>query len=127
MGAAKDLQAYLATQGLIDGATGWPSSRAIVHDASDRLVVLTEAGGPQPGPRTGEEYQAVQVRVRGAPGEADAAVDELRAIYDEIQGVTNVAYNGTAYIEVKADNGVVLLEVDDKNRPHYVQTFSLLR
>lgn len=128
MGAVDDAQTRAQNQGLVDGNTGWPSTREFWHDDSDQLVGFFSDGGLEPGVRTGEEFPNVQVRVRGASeGTSDAAKDRLRQIRDDLQGLTDVTIDGTRYVEIRALGEVAPLGPDDQGRPEFTQSFRFER
>lgn len=136
MGVVDDVQAYLTAQGLVDGSTSWTSRRRWESDVDvDRLVILTEDGGPPPEiaetEGIGDSAEAdvgVQVRVRGQPHQGDDAAEKAKAILDQLHGQRSVTMNGTTYLRVRAQTPVpVFAGWDDRNRPNFTTSFRLLR
>lgn len=132
MSLVDDVQDYLADASLVDGATGWASVRRRVNDQmGDQLVVLTEDGGLEPetpsesgiGSATFRE-PAVQVRVRAAAWDGDAAYAQSQAIYDLLHGARNVTMGSTFYHRVKAQTASpVFIGFDEQGRPEYTTSF----
>lgn len=134
MGVVDDVQDRLQAQGLIDGATGWPSVRRYLHEDSDQLVVLTEDGGPPPEMtaasglgETAETDAGIQVRVRAEPGDSDASFSRAKAIYDDLHGLKGVTLGSTDYHRVAAlSPEPVFMGFDDEGRPEHTISFRLL-
>lgn len=134
MGVVSDVQAYLQAQGLVDGATDWPSVRRRVHDQSNRLVVLTEDGGPEPEIPRAEglgsgamKVPGVQVLVRGDPWDGDAALAKARAIHDALHGLAGVTMGEATYSGVRAMTPEpVFLGFEENGRPQFTVAFRLL-
>lgn len=124
MSLASDLQTYLAAQGHIDGATGWTSVRRRLHDKVDKLVVITEDGGPAPEIATATGLgsaafrdPAAQVLVRGEPWQSDEVVTKAQDIYDELHGRLAVTLGSTTYDRVVAQSsGPIPLGFDENGR-----------
>lgn len=134
MGVVADVQDYLAAQSIVDGATGWPSARRRMHDGDgDKLVVITEDGGPEPemaatvgiGSAAWRD-PAVQVRVRGEPWKGDAAFAIAEAVFTALNGLIDETINSTRYMRVVAQtSGPVFLGYDKKNRPDFTISFRM--
>lgn len=127
MSRARDVQVRLQNQNIVDGSTGWQSTHEVFIDEQDQLVVFQSAGGPEPGPRTGEEFHDLQVFARGKKRDPKPPRNKLREIRDDLQAETAITLNGTDYVEVRALNEVALLEQDDQGRPIFRQTLRLER
>ena len=125
MGAADDVQAYLAANSLVDGGTGWPSVLRRVHDETAKLVIITEDGGPVPQiPRAqgigdvamGEP--GVQIMVRGEPWKSQDTMDQGQAILDLLHGLAGETIGSTDYIGVYSQTPEpIFLGFDEKHRP----------
>lgn len=134
MGVVDDVQDRLQAQGLIDGATGWPSVRRFLHEDSDQLVVLTEDGGPPPEltasagiGEAAEKDPGVQVRVRAQEFDSDASLAQAQAIYDDLHGLKGVTLGSTDYHRVAAlSPEPVFMGFDDEGRPEHTISFRLL-
>lgn len=126
-----DVQAYLAAQSLIDGSTGWPSTRGALHDEFDRLVAIRSDGGPEP-----EVYAAsglgsaalhrpsVQVRVRGAAADTrDVVYATAVAVHDALHGLHGATLGGTDYLLVRARSGGFAEFYDDRQRLNLTMSY----
>lgn len=135
MSQVEDFQLYLQDRGIIDGSSGWPSVKRVVHDGTkanpvNRLVILTEDGGfaPEVPSFTGIgdaafEWPNVQVRVRGAKGEGVDAYAKMAEIKDALHGRRNETVGYTHYIRIKALSGILYIGIDDKERPEFTLSF----
>lgn len=131
MSVVADVQAYLEAQTLIGGATGWGSVRRLVHDQTDKLVVITEDGGPQSpidaasGLGSGAVDQiGVQVLVRGEPRDSDAAQAKADAILEQLHSLKDESLNGTVYIAVRSRTPEpVFFGFDGNERPQFTTSF----
>jgi hypothetical protein len=127
------VQTRLAAQGLVDGATGWPSVRRNLNDTSDRMVVLTEDGGPPPEITKAEgigdtamETIGVQLRVRGAPRLGDEAAAKAQACLDDLDSLQGVQIGTRVYMSVSAATGEpVFIGFDAKERPEFTVAFRM--
>lgn len=139
MSAVADVQTYLAAQGLVDGATQWPSVRRTMGDDADpdqpsRLVGIMEDGGPPPdipadqGVGVAADVDpGVQVLVRGAPWDGDGCVAQCEAIRTALHGLQDATLGATTYIRVRAMTPQpVWLGYDGKGRPTCSVAFRLL-
>lgn len=135
MSVVDDVQTRLASQSLVDGSTGWPSSRRMVHDETDKLVVITEDGGPPPeiaaGTGIGDSARGdvgVHVLVRGEPGDGDASAAKAQAILDDLHSVRDTTIGATSYGRVRAlTPEPVFAGYDEKHRPQHTVAFRMLR
>ena len=134
MGVVEDFQLDLQTAGIVDESSGWPSVRRVVHDGSDRLVVLTEDGGFEPEPPTNAglgdiafEWPAVQIRVRGDQNEGDEAFAKIIEIRDRLHGRQYATIGYSDYIWVKAQSGVIPIGLDERKRPEFTLSFRAMQ
>lgn len=135
MSAVDDVRSWLVAQGLVEGSTGWTCTRRRVHDGSDRLVVLTDDGGSPPTGVTstsglGEAVlldEGVQVRVRAEEWDADAAQTKAAAIFADLNGASGTL-GDTTYMRVVAQTSQpIFIGYDDRGRPEFTVTFSMMR
>lgn len=133
MGAVSDVQTYLEAQDIIGGSTGWTSVRRRMHEAADKMVVLTEDGGAAP------EIQAatglgdaalkdpgVQIMVRAEEWDGDAALAKAQAIFDALHGLSGTVGSGS-YLRIKAMTSEPLFAgYDDRGRPIHTIAFRLM-
>lgn len=125
MSVVEDFQQILKDAGVVDGGTGWTSFRRVLPDEPDDVVVITEAGGPDPEAGTGVEQPFVQVRTRAKrPSAARTKLDECIAALAER---TEVTVNGTRYAWIYRSGEVAYLGLDEEKRASLAQTFSTLR
>jgi hypothetical protein len=125
-----DVQAYLVSLGLVDGSTGWPSTRGAMHDEADQIVGVAEDVGPEPevpaaeGLGSAALYRpAVQVRVRAAADDRDAAFAKAKAIHEALHGLTGVAMGGNTYMLVRARSSAFARFYDERSRPNYTMSY----
>lgn len=131
MSIVDDFQSYLAAQGIVDGGTGWPSSRRFMHDGSAQLVVISEDGGDPPGVfkagAVGDaeiRRPALQFMVRGAEGDGDGSRSKAQEIFDLLQDETGVTIGGADYLLITARTPQpIFTGFDDKNRPIHTVSF----
>ncbi|MFW6202562.1 MAG: minor capsid protein [Gemmatimonadota bacterium] len=130
-----DVQSYLQAQSLVDGETGWTSTKRHLHDDADQVVALTDDGGPPPEIATssglGDQAIAdvgVQALVRAARLKADDSYDKAEAIRDALHGLTDTTLGATRYIRVRAmTSEPVFAGFDSNGRPTHTIAFRLLR
>jgi len=136
MGVVDDVQDRLQAQGIVDGATGWPSVRRREHDGSDRLVRIIEDGGPSPefpaDSGLGDaaiEDPGVQVMVRGTKTDGgDAVVAKATEIKNDLHGLQAVTLNGTLYHRIRAMTpDPISIPEDGRGRPLATIAFRLMR
>lgn len=134
MSAVDDVQSRLQAQGLVDGGD-WTSTRRRMHDNAEKVVVISEDGGPTPEfpasqglGSAAEEDVGVQIMVRGEPWDGDQSEARAEAIREDLHGLKGVSLNGTAYRRVRAMTGEpVFAGFDDQGRPTHTVAFRLLR
>lgn len=131
----QDVQSYLVAQGLVvDGQASddndWSSTRGGGFDEIDRLVTITEDGGPTPqvpassGLGSGAlGFPGVQVRVRGRANERDTARTKAAAIYDALHGLSGATLGSAAYMLVHARTSEFALFYDERSRPNYTMSY----
>lgn len=135
MGAVTDVQTYLEAESLIGGGTGWPSSQRLMHDDSDRLVVISEDGGSSPelgaAEGVGEVPEAdvgVHFMVRAAPMDSEASFGQALAILSALHGLKHASIGGQTYIRARAVTGEpIFVGYDDRRRPIHTVAFRLKR
>ena len=133
MGAVADVQTFLESAGIIDGATGWPSVRRRVHDGSDQQVVITEDGGlpPMVPAATGMgdgalKIPAVHFSVRGEEWDGDASAAKAQEIMDALIGADGTI-GSTHYLVVSAQTASpIFIGFDDKGRPRHTIAFKMM-
>jgi len=133
MGAVSDVQDYLEEQGLIGGSTEWKSLRRNRQDKQDKVVVITEDGGPEPEihKATGIGDSAVrdsgvQVLVRAERLDGDAAYEKAQEIYDALHGLTATTLGETEYIRVVALTSEPAVLQDENERPLITWAYRLM-
>lgn len=128
MGVVDDVRAYLQTQGLIDGATGWESHPRYLPDTPDKAVMIMEDGGPAPDPvaasgmgADASQYSGVHVRIRAAAYDHDIAYGKAKAILDELHATPGGQAMGSGLYEgVFAQTSEPIGPMyDDQRRPIY--------
>jgi len=133
MGVVEDVQSYLEDQGLTDGSTEWKSLRRNRQDKQDRIVVITEDGGPEP-----EIYKATgigdaavrdsgaQILVRAERLNGDEAYEKAKEIYDALHGLTATTLGETEYIRVVALTSEPAVLQDENERPLITWAYRLM-
>jgi len=133
MGVVEDVQSYLVSEGVVDGSTDWPSVRRNRHDDSDRLVVITEDGGPAPQIARDEGIGdaavkdcGVHILVRAERQNGDAAYEKAREIMDALHGLAGEELGSTEYIRVMALTSEPVFLRDETERPLFTIAFRLM-
>lgn len=136
MGIVTDVQDFLENESLIGGGTGWVSVQRLLHDdEGDRIVVISEDGGPLPEvPSAGGVGEAaladvgVHFMVRAGPEDSEASFDMAQAILDALHGTIHATLNGQEYIRGRALTGEpIFAGFDDRRRPTHTIAFRFLR
>lgn len=132
MSVVTDVQDYLVAEGVVDGSTGWPSVRGVLHDQSDRLVAIKNDGGalPEIGAASGLGSAAhrdprVLITVRGAPHERDLSESKAQEIYDKLHGRLATTMGSGTYQRVMAETPPIEVGQDDNKRPIQTIAFRL--
>lgn len=133
--AVDDVQMFLSENGITDGSTDWPSVLRMMHDESDRLVVITEDGGPAPelpaAAGVGDSALAdvgVRIVTRGSIDEIEEAQAKAQEIFDALHGQLNTTLGYTPYLRVRAFNAhPYFVQWDDRRRPVFSSAFRLAR
>jgi len=128
---AADVQSYLEDSGLVDGTTGWPSTRGRVHDESERLVAVASDVGPTPEVHADEglgsaalTMPTVQVRVRGSAADArDDVYAKARAIYDALQSLSGATLGAATYMQISARASSFAEFYDDRERLNLTMSY----
>lgn len=141
MSAVDDVYAYIESQGLANGATGWLLVRRRLVDqpnAPAQTVVVAEDGGNEPemGAPLGIGDAAtsdvgVLVTVRAGAWDGDSGAAKASAILAALHGLRNVVLGGegsTTYFRVKAlMPEPVFAGFDAQGRPMHTVALRLLR
>lgn len=134
MGVVDDVVTRMQAQSLVDGATGWTSSKRKMHDGSNQLVVVTEDGGPPPELHASQgigsealKQPAVQILVRGEPNKGNDTYTKARAIFDDLNHLLDVTINSTTYLSILSRTSEpVFTGFDDNERPIISMSFLML-
>jgi hypothetical protein len=133
MGVVEDVQAFLVQEGIVDGDTVWPSVRRNLHDDSQRLVVITEDGGPAPQIARDEglgdaavKDSGAHILVRAERQNGDAAYAKAREIMDALHGLAGEVLGSTEYIRVVALTSEPVFLQDETERPLFTIAFRLM-
>ena len=137
MSLVADVQTFLQEHSppIVDGSTGWLSTRRRVHDQQHQIVVITEDGGlepetPAPDGSLGDsalKEPAVQVRVRGEPWDGDGAEEKAQEIFAALHGLLRTDVGETYCLRVKAQTSQpVFIGYDERNRPEFTISFRML-
>ena len=123
MNFADELNQYLTTNSIINGATTWLGITDYFSDASDKMVSLYNDESPSPikckGGASTEQPRAL-IQVRGSDAdtggytEADTKMDEIAAALDLLDTET---IDGTLYYNIMTISSKKSLGRDDNNRP----------
>lgn len=137
MTAADDVFAFLETQGIAGGSTEWTLLRRREMDApaNDRLVIVSDDGGPLPeiaeASGIGDSALrdvAVQVRVRARAWDGDGSAGKAAEIFDALHGMRNIELGSAPYLRVRAQTAEPLfLGFDETGRPQHSMTFLCLK
>lgn len=128
MGVVDDVRAFLQSEGLIDGSTGWESHPRYMPDDQDKVVAIFEDGGPAPDPvadagigADASQYSGAQIRVRDAEYQHDTAYAKAKTILDKLHAVPGGQAMGSGLYEgvFAATSEPIGPMYDDQRRPVY--------
>jgi len=134
MGLVEDLGSYLLAEGLVDDVDWTLVYRNMSDEVPDKVVVLTEDGGPDPeipadagiGDSAMKDL-GIQVMVRGAPWASDETLAKAVEILGSLHGMLNVTLGSTEYLRVIARSGEpAFAGFDERGRPHHSASFLCL-
>jgi hypothetical protein len=129
------MQAYLAAAGLVDGDTGWPSTRGALYDETgsgqvDQIVQIAEDVGPAPEVHAAEGvgsaalvFPAILVTVRGLPNDRDGARVKAAAIYEALHSLSGVTLGNGIYMQVRARSSEFARVFDARSRPRFSMSY----
>jgi hypothetical protein len=136
--AVQDVYDYLLAQTIAGGNTGWTLLRRVVTDAvgaADKLVVVSEDGGPPPEIHAGAGLGSaavgdagVMLTVRaGAKAGGDASFAKAEEIRANLHGRRNVTVGSITYARVTAMTPEpVWAGFDEQGRPLHTVALRLL-
>lgn len=129
-----DVYTHLLDEGLAGGISGWDLYRRRLSDDGDRVVVVSEDGGPLVEVATASGIgdgaltdKAVLVTVRADAWDSDAAKAKADAIFAALHGVLHSTIGATAYLRVRAQTPEpIFAGFDEQHRPLFTTSFLLL-
>lgn len=124
----EDIAAYLVT-GTI-GTIGTDIFLAYVPEDPDTCVMLFEYAGSAPDmthDKASDENPGLQVRVRSQRGEYQTGHDLAKSVQTLLHGVSNTTINSVSYKLIKANHSIAFMGFDDRERPEFVQNFSVMK
>lgn len=137
MGLVADLYGLLEAEGLAGSGTDWDLTERRSGDSPlrDRLVTISEDGGPEPEVPTSEgigDGAMMEVggliKVRGNPGEGIEAATKAEAIHALLHGRLRQTMGDHYYERVKAMTGEpVFIGWDSRDRPEFTTAFRAYR
>lgn len=137
MGAVADVQAYLETQTIIGGSTGWASIRRRIHDGDgtlDKIVAIAEDGGVASevpaSSGVGDAAiarPAVHITVRAEEWDGDASEAKAQAIFDALNGLSGTIGSGEYLVVNARTSEPVFVGFDDRERPLHTIGFVLMK
>ena len=115
-----DLATRIATA--ISGTVGTNVFKSTMPALPDASVALYETGGLAPENRFGAkgiewERPAVQVVVRGAPGDYQTARTTCQTIFENVAEIETEDLSGTRYYLSSPQQNPFALDVDEQERP----------
>ena len=133
--AVRDVQLWMQEVGLVDGSTDWPSVERLLHDESERLVVLTDDGGREPElPAAAGLGSAaigdagVEIIVRGEAEGPEETQEKAQEILDALHGQFNVGMGYGSYLRVKSlTSQPAFIGYDERRRPVFRVAVRLAR
>jgi hypothetical protein len=131
--AVTNVQTYLDAQAITGGVTGWTCVRRGTHDQADRMVTVTEDGGPTPelpSPSGVGDVafvdRGVHLEVRGRARKSDESAAKALEIWAALHGLMGVTMGSTVYERVTAlTAGPVFVAFDEIGRPIHTVAFVL--
>jgi hypothetical protein len=126
MSILDDLKSQLATDGVVDGATGWGCYLGGQPETPDKTITIYETGGDgEPDQFSGTEhtYPTFQVRGRGAAFGYEALRTKMQDVFNSLN---NVDISGYVYV-YPVDSGPIALGYDGNNRPQLVWNFKVMK
>lgn len=135
--AVDDVYAYLTTQALIGGASGWSGFARRLMDTPDKVVVIQEDGGglSEQSAASGIGDSALKdpgvlVTVRAAAWDGNASFAKAQAIRLALHGLrgTSLSAGGDVYFGISAlTPEPIFAGYDGNGRPLHTISFRLLR
>ena len=115
-----DLATRIATA--ISGTVGTDVFKSLLPATPDAAVAVIETGGMAPEKRFGTkgiewERPAVQVIVRGAPGDYETARTTCQTIFENVAEIETEDLSGTRYYLSEPLQNPFSLDRDEKSRP----------
>jgi hypothetical protein len=115
-----DLATRIATA--ISGTVGTDVFKSTMPTSPDAAVALYETGGLAPEKRFGAagvdwERPAVQIVVRGAPGDYETARTTSQTIFENVAEIETEDLSGTRYYLSDPLQNPFALDVDEQDRP----------
>lgn len=127
MGLAADIGTWLAAGGYVGGVTGWTFAELYRPDDPDQVVVAGQFAGFSPDHKTDIERPGLQILVRAAQYESNAAEAKINAIFRAIKddSAWPATINGAEYRLLQAQQSPFLLEFDENRRPVWAVNFNV--
>ncbi len=125
---AEGIKDLIVTEGLATFAatSGWGIFIAREPLSPDTVITVYDTGGLAPDPKWLLDYPSVQIRIRGAKGEYQAAYVKARQCRDTVLGCPSLDLNGDRWVSIVGLGDIISLGHDDNERPQFTTNFRLI-
>jgi hypothetical protein len=122
----KDILVADALAGYEDPTADWQIFEGVEPPEPAKTITLLLAGGESPNPKWLMDYPSVQVRVRGAIGGYDDALDEAYKVRNSLLGLDNYLHTSGDRIDaINIMGDVFPMPADETGKPVFVINFKL--
>jgi len=129
-----DIEAWLVSQNVVNGSTGWTLYKSFMPPDPDQVVVLFETPGGEVGiirdASNGEkpfDMPGLQVRLRGAVNGYSALQAQADVIFNALHQNEPPKISGENYVYIYLKNGNLPMGKDSSNRDEISQNYSIMR
>lgn len=115
--------------GVQAGTSGWRIEGFKMPEGNnvpDTAIAVYHAPGRAPNPRWLLDFPSLQIRVRGAPHQPEAAYNKAQAIKDALLGIDSQDVGTTRWVSVTMSSDIVPLGLDAQGRSQWVLNFNLI-
>lgn len=113
--------------GVFQATSGWSIFIGMMPGSPDTAVVVTQSGGRPSDPKWLLDYPNVQVRVRGAKGNWQAARQKAQDIKDLMLGrASETQPSGDRWVGINLFSDITPLGVDSNGRPEFSVNFAMI-
>ncbi len=123
---------FPASQGAKDlltthvGVSGWQIEIGAMPDQPDKVIMISDTGGPEPNPKWLLDFPTLQVMVRGIVSGYLATFREAKAVKDLLLGIDAQALNLDRWVSVTQNGELMFIGRDETQRPMFSVNFALI-